>query len=590
MIEFAGLVLGADAAAARELADLSPLLDDDTRAQYIEAGAEKLRLQLDAAEATAPTDLSIPRVLDHTRADFEAPQRFKLLRWGRRRGKTRLVFRCALAGHGPADAQGQRQWRGMDRGGRGVWIVPIREQSTAIWTEEILPRFAGVPGIKLNESERWVQVPGGGRLYVISAEAIDNIRGWSLDFAILDEAAHMDLEYCWHAVVWYCLLDRGGWAIFSSTTNAGRDGNAARVTPSYFNRLCTLHANTSRAGEVGYPGSALDPTEWHHSWGETRDNPLLPVREVAALYAGAPPGDPRGDQELRALLLTTATGVVFHEWQPAVHVRAFDPPADWPLYAGLDWGYNPDPGHVIVAARGPREWYVLWELAFNGANAKKRVTPQELGILLALAWRHGTGALRGRALDVRAIGVDGSMYQDKDGEDSIGAKFQAGLALGYRNLTVPAVIAGRRGPGVRIAQIQEVHELLSVPTLDDGTTPPWARPRLRVSPACTVLALTLQNLPLDDSGSGDCDTRSPLDHAWDALRYLLSTAGAAPPPPTPRREEGRHPGFRVSADGIGMVRADAPGADLHELADLGRWSRERLRRVQDDALSDYETD
>lgn len=246
--------------------------------------------------------IQIPASLSHQIPIRDHPARFKANRFGRRWGKSRLMFQAAVTGHGPKDPHtGLRLHKGMARGGRGAWIGPDYPQTKAIWEEEILPRFEGARGVKTKKSPPFeVALPNGGHLEVRSAEAVDGIRGRKLDFLLVDEAAWMEFFYAWRRVLRPTLADSRGWAMVSSTTEVGSD----------FNQLIR---------EI----EAKDPTrsEWEAFHGKTRDNPKLSPEEVALLYAEYPPGGSDAAQELDAELLdehgTLFKADYFHTYQQA---------------------------------------------------------------------------------------------------------------------------------------------------------------------------------------------------------------------------------------------------------------------------------
>lgn len=228
----------------------------------------------------------------------------------------------------------------MLQGGDVVWFGPDYKQTQAVWREEIKPRFAGLPGVTVSESERRVTIDGlPGSLQVLSAENIDAARGRRLDGAIFDEAGYFDLDYAWNAVVRPALVDREGWALFISTTNAGLDGNSAKRVPSYFNMLC----ERAERGELG--------ADWAHFHTRTRDNTRLPVAEVEALYADYPPGSVTAAQELDAEL--GVAGGRYYTVDKAVHLIPSPVPDDeqptqllpgkvphwWEVWGAFDWGY-----------------------------------------------------------------------------------------------------------------------------------------------------------------------------------------------------------------------------------------------------------
>jgi hypothetical protein len=176
--------------------------------------------------ALVDLDRLIPPALPHQRLILDDDHRFKVVRAGRRFGKSRLSLRAAVCGHGP-----NMKYRGLMSGMDVAWIAPDYPQSLIIWNEEVRPRFSGRPGISLNKAEHTVTTEwNNATLYVKSAEAIDGVRGIGANLAgvILEEAAHFDLEYAILGVIRPALMDNKGWALYQSTTKGG----------SYFNQIC----------------------------------------------------------------------------------------------------------------------------------------------------------------------------------------------------------------------------------------------------------------------------------------------------------------------------------------------------------------
>lgn len=273
----------------------------------------------------ADADLILPAPLAHQLPILEHAARFKVWRAGRRTGKSRLGVIAAASGHGP-----HRRMKGVMQGGAIAWVGPDYKQTAAIWREEIRPRFAGLPWATVKESERRVEVPAlGGSLELLSAENIDALRGRKFDGVIVDEAAHLDLEYAYTAVIRPALADRQGWALFISSPNGGLDGNSQKVIPSYFNRL----VQRIEAGNL--------PDDWATWHNRTEDNARLPRAEVAAMRAEYPPDSPTVQQEIDALLVAGGL-LAFPELvlgAPYLIPRPERLPRHWMLFGAFDWGY-----------------------------------------------------------------------------------------------------------------------------------------------------------------------------------------------------------------------------------------------------------
>lgn len=143
---------------------------------------------------------TIPRLRQDQREIAHHPARFKVVACGRRWGKTTLGLRmCALLAQ-----RGRQVW----------WVAPTYSHSFQPW--RILKRALFDKWVYKLESERFIELPGGGTLTVKSAEEPDSLRGVGLDFLVIDEAAFV-VEEAWTAALRPALSDRGGKALLIST-------------------------------------------------------------------------------------------------------------------------------------------------------------------------------------------------------------------------------------------------------------------------------------------------------------------------------------------------------------------------------------
>lgn len=98
---------------------------------------------------------------------------------------------------------------------RYAYIAPYYKQAKTIaW--DYLKQYSREIAIKVNESELWVELFNGSRIYLFGADNPDALRGMYLDGVILDEFADMKPSI-WGAVIRPLLTDRKGWAIFIGT-------------------------------------------------------------------------------------------------------------------------------------------------------------------------------------------------------------------------------------------------------------------------------------------------------------------------------------------------------------------------------------
>lgn len=125
------------------------------------------------------------------------------------------------------------------------YVAPLQIQAKDIaWT--YLKRFtAPIPGVKVSESELWVELPNGARIRLYGADNPDRLRGLYFDGVVLDEYAQMSPQV-WPEIVRPMLADRAGWALFIGTP-MGRN---------HFARLFEQAANDDNWLAARFPASA----------------------------------------------------------------------------------------------------------------------------------------------------------------------------------------------------------------------------------------------------------------------------------------------------------------------------------------------
>jgi phage terminase large subunit len=98
---------------------------------------------------------------------------------------------------------------------RFAYVAPQLNQAKDIaWT--YLKEYTAFLSPKINESELWVELPGGARIRIYGADNPDRLRGIYLDGVVLDEFGDMD-PTIWAQVIRPALSDRKGWACFIGT-------------------------------------------------------------------------------------------------------------------------------------------------------------------------------------------------------------------------------------------------------------------------------------------------------------------------------------------------------------------------------------
>lgn len=142
---------------------------------------------------------------------------------------------------------------------RFAYIAPELKQAKAVAWDYLKSYAAKIPGILVNESELWVELPSGARIRLYGADSPDSLRGLYLDGVVLDEVAQMK-PFLWGEVIIPALSDRQGWALFIGT-------------PKGINLFSELYFK------------ALDLPDWYAASFTIEDTGALPESELAALRA-----------------------------------------------------------------------------------------------------------------------------------------------------------------------------------------------------------------------------------------------------------------------------------------------------------------
>jgi phage terminase large subunit len=104
---------------------------------------------------------------------------------------------------------------------RYSYVAPTYTQAKDIAWGYLKHYSAPIPGLKISESELWVEYPNGARIRLYGADNYDRMRGVYNDGVTVDEPAQMDPR-AWPEVIRPTLSDYKGWATFIGTPK-GRD-------------------------------------------------------------------------------------------------------------------------------------------------------------------------------------------------------------------------------------------------------------------------------------------------------------------------------------------------------------------------------
>lgn len=96
------------------------------------------------------------------------------------------------------------------------YIAPLLKQAKAIAWDYLKQYVRPIPGVTINESELWIELPNQARIRIFGADNPDSLRGMYFDGVVLDEVADMKPDV-WTAIILPAILDRQGWADFIGT-------------------------------------------------------------------------------------------------------------------------------------------------------------------------------------------------------------------------------------------------------------------------------------------------------------------------------------------------------------------------------------
>jgi hypothetical protein len=215
---------------------------------------------------------------------------------------------------------------------RAWWLSPTYLMASQVW-RDLKMTLASASGMSISETERRIDLPGGGMIAVRSTHYPDSLRGAGLDFAVLDEAAFM-LPNVWSEIVRPMLVERRGGAMFLST-------------PFGRNWFWELY-------QIG-----LDPeeTEWASFHFTSYDNPLIAPEELEIIQRSTPSRIWRA--EYLAEFIDDA-GQVFRGVREAATAAIDTQPDPAHVYvAGIDWGREDDYTAIVLLDATARQMVAL---------------------------------------------------------------------------------------------------------------------------------------------------------------------------------------------------------------------------------------
>ena len=128
-----------------------------------------------------------------------------------------------------------------------LWVSPVYSQTTKVQKE--LMQAIGASGLvkNCNYSDNYIRLKNGSEILFRSAEKYDNIRGLTVDYGILDEAAFMK-EDAWKEAIKPVFLVKGKKVLFISTPKG----------KNWFHELFQLAKSPDYPNYKAYTGSSYD--------------------------------------------------------------------------------------------------------------------------------------------------------------------------------------------------------------------------------------------------------------------------------------------------------------------------------------------
>lgn len=282
-------------------------LSASARESLLREKAERLKARATSAHADGGIDLNLPEPHAAQQNILDHPARHKVACCGRRFGKSDMEVRMLAYGNGP-NAKGAMH--GMPTAYFSLSYKNVKE----VWRR--LKRQLAPAIVSKNETDKYMELVGGGTIECWSLTAIDDVRGRKYAGICGDEAAIVpDLQYVVDDVLRATLVDYQGWSFWAST-------------PKGFNYFHKLYMQ------------GLDPTipDWAAFHYTSYDNPFILASELEAIKPTLPERTWR--QEYLAEFIED--GGVFRGVDKVTTLKPAQPMPDHSYVFGVDWGRADD--------------------------------------------------------------------------------------------------------------------------------------------------------------------------------------------------------------------------------------------------------
>lgn len=282
-----------------------------------------------AARLLQQAGVKVPVLLPWQRTVAAHPARFKIIRAGRRTGKTKLgareILREALAHPGSMNWWVANTFKNVRRGYREI----LRQAPRGLFAKQPPPPGTG--------NDLQLTLTNGSSIEFYSAGNPDAMAGEGVNYVIVDEAA-LQPSHVWHQIIRPTLMDAHGRALLISTPRG------LNWFWEYWNRGAARMDDRYAA--------------WHFT---PADNPHIDPEEIAELEETLPSKLYR--QEVLAEFLKGADALF--NLEAAVFTPAIQQPEGQYCYMGIDLAKHED-FTVIRASREDGE--VVWHDRFQDVS------------------------------------------------------------------------------------------------------------------------------------------------------------------------------------------------------------------------------
>lgn len=208
---------------------------------------------------------------------------------------------------------------------RFAYIAPLFNQAKTVAWDYAKFFTASIPGVKVNEAELRIDLPGGARISLYGADNPDRLRGLYFDGVVLDEYADMSPRL-WSEVIRPALSDRTGWALFIGT-------------PKGRNQFWEVYDN------------ALKDKDWYAAMFKASETSILPQNELEAALKDM--GDDRYAQEFECSFQAALVGSYYGKEISMLETkrRITSVPHDPALKVFTGWDLGIDDAMVIWFAQ-----------------------------------------------------------------------------------------------------------------------------------------------------------------------------------------------------------------------------------------------